>query len=206
MTDSFALFGESRRPWLDADELKSKFLQFSSSLHPDRFHNAPAEEKEKAGQSYSDLNTAYNTLREPKDRLLHLIELEQGKAPSDIQRIPPGTMDLFVEVGQMCRDADGFLKEKPTEVSPMLKLKVMQESMEWTEKLSDLQTKIHALRQSLEKELSLMNAVWEFAPPPGSPERLGKLPMERLEQIYRTFSYVSRWTEQIQERTVQLAF
>jgi curved DNA-binding protein CbpA len=206
MTDSFALFGEPRRPWLDAEELKSKFLLLSSSLHPDRFHNAPADEKEKAGQSYSNLNTAYNTLREPKDRLLHLIELEQGKQPSDIQRIPPGTMDLFVEVGQVCRDADGFLKEKPVEVSPMLRLKVMQESMEWTEKLSDLQTKIHTLRKSLENELSQMNPKWEFAPPPGNPERLAQLPMERLEQIYRTFSYVSRWTEQIQERTVQLAF
>ena len=31
------------------------------------------------------------------------------------------------------------------------------------------------------------------------------LPLDRLEQIYRALSYVGRWTEQIQERAVQLA-
>jgi hypothetical protein len=31
------------------------------------------------------------------------------------------------------------------------------------------------------------------------------LPLERLEQIYRAMSYVSRWMAQIQERVVQLA-
>jgi hypothetical protein len=31
------------------------------------------------------------------------------------------------------------------------------------------------------------------------------LPLERLEQLYRAMSYVARWTEQVQERIVQLA-
>src|SRR6186713_3268751 len=108
MTDSFALLSELRRPWIDAEALKQKFLPLSSAVHPDRTHNAPEAEQQEANQRYAELNAAYNKLREPRDRLLHLLELEQGTKPSDIQRIPPGTMDLFVEVGQLCRDVDAF--------------------------------------------------------------------------------------------------
>jgi len=50
-----------------------------------------------------------------------------------------------------------------------------------------------------------MNVVWATAPAVGEAGRVGALPMERLEQIYRAMSYVSRWTDQLQERVVQLA-
>ena len=36
--------------------------------------------------------------------------------------------------------------------------------------------------------------------------RAAALPLERLEQVCRVFSYMARWTEQIQERLVQLSF
>ena len=39
----------------------------------------------------------------------------------------------------------------------------------------------------------------------GAPERAPALPLKRLEQVYRVFSYVSRWTDQLQERLVRLA-
>jgi curved DNA-binding protein CbpA len=206
MTDSFSLLNEPRLPWLDADALKAKFHQFSAEVHPDRSHNAPETEKLAANGRYAELNAAYNTLREPKDRLLHLLELELGGKPRDIQRIPPGTMDLFVEVGQTCKDVDAFLAGKAEVTSPMLKVKFFQQSMLWTDKLQALQTKINGLRDSLTAELQQMNAVWQNAPAVGSPERAAALPLERLEQVYRAFSYVARWSEQIQERHVQLAF
>ena len=151
------------------------------------------------------MNAAYNTLREPRDRLLHLIELEQGAKPSDIQRIPPSTMDLFVEVGQLCRDVDAFLAERRNVTSPLLKVQMFERGMEWTDKLQALQQRINARRDELATELQQMNAVWDAAPPIGSPQRVAALPMERLEQIYRVFSYIARWSEQLQERNVQLA-
>lgn len=206
MPDSFSLLNEPRLPWLDADALKAKFHQFSAEVHPDRSHNAPEAEKAASNTRYAELNAAYNTLREPKDRLLHLLELELGGKPRDIQRIPPGTMDLFVEVGQTCRDVDAFLAGKADVTSPMLKVKFFQQSMVWTDSLQKLQQKINALRDSLVAELQQLNAVWLSAPAIGSAERAKALPLERLEQIYRAFSYVARWSEQLQERTVQLAF
>jgi hypothetical protein len=36
MQDAFALLNEPRRPWLEAEALKQKFLALSSAVHPDR--------------------------------------------------------------------------------------------------------------------------------------------------------------------------
>src|SRR5688572_31276475 len=163
MTDAFALLNEPRQPWLDAEALKQKFIQFSSEVHPDRTHNAPEAEKQQTNQRYAELNAAYNTLREPRDRLLHLLELEAGAKPSDIQRIPPGTMDLFVEVGQLCRDVDTFIGEKSKVTSPMLKVELFEKGMDWTDKLNALQKQIEAKRTELEAELKAMNLIWQAA-------------------------------------------
>lgn len=206
MTDNFALLHEPRLPWLDPDLLKQKFFPLSAPFHPDRVHGGTDAEKLSANQRYAELNAAYNCLREPKERLLHLIELELGKKPSDIQKIPPGTMDLFVEVGQTCRDADAFLAEKSKVTSPLLKVQLFERGQEWSDKLNALQQKINAKRETLSVELRDLNSEWQKAPAIGSPDRAAALPLERLEQIYRVFSYIARWSEQIQERVVQLSF
>ena len=205
MTDAFAILSEPRRPWLDADVLKARYLPLATAVHPDRVHGASGSEKAAAAERYAALNSAFNILREPRERLLHLLELEAGAKPGDIQRIPPGTMDLFVEVGQTCRDADAFLAKKSTATSPMLKLRLMQEGLEWADTLQGLQNRVNARRDELTAELRAMDAAWDAAPPVGSMDRASALPLERLEQIYRAMSYVARWTEQLSERAVQLA-
>src|SRR5438445_2111306 len=101
MTDYFALLDEPRRPWLDPEVLKARFLALTAEVHPDRVHGATETEKRTANQRYADLNAAYNCLREPKERLLHLLELERGKKPEEVQKIPAGMMDLFAEIGQL---------------------------------------------------------------------------------------------------------
>lgn len=205
MTDAFALLGEPRRPWLDPDALKQRFLPLSAESHPDRVHTAGEEEKQRATARYAELNAAFNVLREPRHRLLHLLELELGAKPKDVQRIPPGTMDLFVEVGQLCRDVDAFMVQRAQVTSPLLKVQVFQQAMDWTDKLQSLQQRINAKRDELAAELRQLNTVWERAPEVGSQDRAAALPLELLEQVYRVFSYIARWTEQIQERLVQLA-
>jgi DnaJ-domain-containing protein 1 len=205
MTDFFALLGETRRPWLDTDVLKARFLQLSTHAHPDRFHNASETEKAQAGQRYAELNTAFQCLNDPKERLGHLLELELGASPRNVQRIPPGTMDLFMEVGQLCRDADAFLAERSKVTSPLLKVQFFQRAMQWTDSLNALQQKVNGKREELVAELLVMNAAWASAPPVGSAERAAALPLERLEQVYRSLSYASRWTEQVQEELVRLA-
>ncbi len=205
MVDAFAVLSEPRRPWVDIEVLKVRFREFSSPFHPDRLNSATPEAQAEASSRYAELNSAYNQLREHRERLPLLLQLESGQPPRDIQRIPPGTMDLFVEVGQACRDCDAFLPRLKAAISPMLKLQIMREGLEWTDRLQQLQAKVNETQKAFETELRNMNPIWESAPAVGDPARAAALPLERMEQLYRGLSYVARWTEQLQERILQLA-
>ncbi|MEQ2006542.1 MAG: hypothetical protein ABMA26_07080 [Limisphaerales bacterium] len=205
MTDCFALLDEPRRPWLDADALKAKFLARSAEVHPDRVHNAPEPARAAAQERYTALNAAFNTLREPKDRLQHLLELESGAKPGNIQSTPAELTDLFFEVGRLCRDVDFFLLEKGRANSPLLKVKMFQRAMDWTNQVNALQQRLNARGGELEADVAAMNEQWAAAPSePGA--RQAALPLARIEQLYRTFSFLSRWTALLQDRVVQLAF
>jgi curved DNA-binding protein CbpA len=203
MTDYFALFNLARRPWLDAESLKPKFYKASAEVHPDRFHGSSETEKRVANQRYVELNAAYNCLREPKTRLQHLLELVSGAKPRDIQQIPPGTMELFMEVGQLCRAVDNFLSERASVASPVLKVKLFERAQEWIERLSAVQKKLTARREGLDTELKTLDTAWDTDPAERS---TAALPLPQLEQLWRDYSYVGRWTGQLQERVVQLSF
>jgi hypothetical protein len=198
--DYFALLNEPRRPWLDPDLLKQKFLALAADAHPDRVHNASEAEKAEVTQCYAQLNTAFNTLAEPKLRLLHLLELELGIKPKDIQTIPAALADLFAEVANDCRNADGFLAEKNQATSPLVQVQLFERGQEWVEKLNGLQRKLNELRGQLVNELKSLDARWISA---DAVSRREILP--QLEELYRLFGYFNRWNNQIQERVVQLS-
>ena len=96
MTDYFALLDEPRRPWLDAETLKQKFLALSAEAHPDRVHGASDSEKKSAQEHYTQLNMAFQTLSNPRDRVRHLLELELGRKPDDLDRVPDELMNSFM--------------------------------------------------------------------------------------------------------------
>jgi curved DNA-binding protein CbpA len=199
MTDNFALLDESRRPWIDPDSLKQKFRALSANVHPDKIHSASEAEKSAAAKQFAELNAAYNCLLEPKLRLLHLLELELGAKPKDIQQIPVALADLFAEVANACRSADTFLAEKNKATSPLLQVQLFERAQEWIEKLNSLQKKLNELREKLTGELKSLDAVWT-AHDAGAHKML----LPRLEELYRLSGYFNRWNGQIQERRVQL--
>jgi DnaJ-domain-containing protein 1 len=201
MTDYFALLNEPRRPWLDADLLKQKFLMLSADLHPDRIHSADESDKTAATKKFTELNAAYNYLAEPKLRLLHLLELELGAKPKDIQQIPTALADLFAEVANSCRSADGFLVEKTKATSPLVQVQLFERGQDWVEKLNALRRKLNELREQLTGELKSLDAQWISADAAARRQILPK-----LEELYRLFGYFNRWNNQIQERIVQLSF
>ena len=199
MTDFFALLKEPRRPWLDADSLKQKFLAQSANLHPDKIHSAGESEKSAAAKQFAELNAAYNCLLEPKLRLLHLIELESGAKPKDIQQIPPALADLFAGIAAVCHKADEFLAGKSKVTSPLLQVQLFERAQDWIEQLNSLQRKLNELREKLTGELKSLDEKWIV----NNSGTRGDL-LKKLEELYRLFGYFNRWNNQIQERVVQL--
>ena len=202
MTDYFSLLDEPRRPWLDPELLKKKFLARSATVHPDRVHSASEEEKRHAQQHYAELNQAYNQLRNPKERLQHLIELETGAKPAQVQQVPPDLMEFFFQVGQLFKQVDAFLAEKSRTSSPLLQVQLFEAGQEWTEKLNALQKQINERQERLMAELKELDAAWMGAT---SEQTNRASSLHRLEELYRLFSYFTRWQSQTQEKIVQLS-
>lgn len=201
MTDYFALLNEPRRPWLDPEALKEKFLAMSAQSHPDRVHSLGPVEQEHAHERYTDLNAAYRCLREPKDRLRHLLELERGAIATEVRQIPADLMDLFVEVGHACRQTDAHLAERGATSSPLLRVRQFEQGQECVEKLEVMRQTLEAHRGSVTNELKILDAAWQKAD--GSSERTALL--DRFEQLCRLLSFYSRWSSQLQERVLQLS-
>jgi DnaJ-domain-containing protein 1 len=197
--DYFALLNEPRRPWLEPEALKTKFLARAAEVHPDKQRAGSDAEKLAANRRYAELNAAYHCLVEPKSRLLHLLELEQGAKPRDIQQIPDALANVFAEVAATCRNADNFLSEKNKAISPLLQVQLFERSQEWVERLRVRQTSLAGWHGKLVEELKLLDAAWVSQ----SGDRTALL--NRLEELYRWFGYFNRWNSQIQERIIQLS-
>ena len=200
--DYFAILGEQRRPWLDPETLKQKFLALSAEAHPDRVHAGGESKKEAAQQRFTQLNQAYQKLRDPKDRLQHLLELETGAPPTQVQRVPAELMDLAMQVGQACKEVDAFLQEKTKVTSPLLQVELFERGQEWIGKLTALRSDTERRTGEIEKELQLLDAGWEETKNPAGTAKL----LVRLESVYRLLSYYNRWRAQLQERITRLSF
>ena len=199
MIDYFALLKQQRRPWLDPNALKDTFLALSGDLHPDRVHDAGVAEKARAQEIYADLNSAYQCLREPKDRLRHLLELKRGGKLEQVQSIPSGLMDLSLEVGQACRQADAFLVEKGKATSALLQVELFERGQERAQELTALVKQLESRRESLINDLKQVDSAWIQG------EVGHDMQLRRIEEIYRLLSYYERWSNHVRERIVQLS-
>jgi DnaJ-domain-containing protein 1 len=197
MTDYFALLGQPRRPWLDAEALKQEFFTRSSETHPDRVHGGTETERQSANQRASELNTAYACLREPRDRLRHLLELELGRKPSDLQEIPDSFASLFMEVASVCREADGFITRQAAITSPLLRAQGVTEVHAWIDRLMVFQRRIAGLQDELLAGLRELDAKW-------SETAARNTLLSELERICRWLGFLGRWQAQIQERMNRL--
>jgi len=199
MTDHFAVLGMPRRPWLDAEQLKETFHRQSAAVHPDRVHAADEADRRHASDAYSALNAAHQRLREPKDRLHHLVQLERGRKPGDMQSIPDDLMRLFREVGQLLRQTETVLAQRQQANSALLKVQVMQQALPQLEQLDALQVQLQERRTGLLEELRALDAAWVK---PDNTQRDELL--DRAENLYHHFGFLDRWTAQMRERLIQL--
>ena len=204
VTDRFALLQQPRQPWIDPESVKTTFHALCAQHHPDRARPGDLAAKKTQTQKFIQLNEAYNCLRDPKERLLHLLELETGQKPQDLQDISPQLIGLFGEVASLCRGADEFLKLKHQAGSAIEKAVLAGQGTLWVEKLQTLGGKIERQREDLYQELESMTPLWATAPG-NRPQRRALLQFDRLEEIYRILSYLGRWKEKISQRITELA-
>lgn len=204
MTDRFALLNEPRRPWLEEEALKTKFLSISSSAHPDKAVTGEVDERKSVEQHYAELNAAYQCLRNPRERLKHLLELELGTKPSQVQSVPGELMDCSLAVAQLCRQVDAFLREKATRTSPLLQIQLFERGQEWREKVERLQGGILQQREELLKDLKALDGRWVSSADHGADDR--KRLLQQLEELSALLGYFDKWRAQLQERLVQLSF
>jgi molecular chaperone HscB len=192
--DPFAVFGLEPGPALDAEALKERFAKLTAEQHPDKFAQAPDAERAEAEARYAAANRAYQTLADPRARLLALYELTRGEKPRDVQRIPPGTMDLFVEVGQACRALDEFLEKKRAATGRLEKAGLAGEELTLQDQLMTLRGKLETLAGTLEGDLAKLDGRW----------RAGDRDLAALEAAYRKYAYLARWRQQLEERELAL--
>jgi molecular chaperone HscB len=126
VTDYFALLGQPRRPWLDMEKLDEKYRELARTTHPDQ---APGEEV----ATFTEVNKAYRTLRDPKLRLQHLLTLE-GRPPSAAAGdIPADLVELFMNIAPALTSGD---EERIKALSDALE-KSLNEALHQLHALSD---------------------------------------------------------------------
>ncbi len=192
--DPFSLFQLEPGPALDVAALKERFTRATAEAHPDKFAQAAAPEQAEAESRYAALNQAYQTLIDPRARLLVLYELTKGEKPRDVQRIPPGTMDLFKEVGEICRELDTFIELKRATTGRLQRAGLMTEELRLQDALTALRMKLEEFSAGVDAEIAALDARW----------RTGDKDLNALEAVYRKYSYVARWRQQLEEREIEL--
>jgi molecular chaperone HscB len=100
-SDYFAMFDLPRKLWIGMDVLEQKFLQLSWKLHPDKFVNSTAEEREISLKRSSELNDAYRTLRDPVARVEYLLAIEGARQEGqNKQQAPPELLEEVFELNE----------------------------------------------------------------------------------------------------------
>ena len=191
--DFFALLGEARRPGLDPERVKDTFHRLSREQHPDA---AAGSGHGDGGEDFARLNQAQGTLRDPRARLRHLLELEYPEVRVAGPAVVPGALaDLFAPVLTLLREIDALLAKKAA--APSVLAKALLARQEWTlrEAAETLLEKLDDLHAAALEELRTFDAAWEPRPPDAA---------ARLVDFHGRFAYLSRWTEQLRERLFEL--
>ncbi len=191
--DFFALLGEPRRPWLDPERVKDRFHALSREHHPDQ---QAAGSNAETDASFAQLNQAQATLRDPKARLRHLLELEHPQIRLSGPATVPATLaDLFAPIHGLVQATDALLAKKSSAPSALAKALLAREEFSLREQAERRLEELETLHAAAVSELQAFDAVWDARQPKSD---------ERLHDLYQRFAYLSRWTEQLRERLFQL--
>jgi molecular chaperone HscB len=106
----FQLFSIPEIYQLDIGLLGENYRGMQVEMHPDRFVNAPEEEKMRSVQRSSALNQAYDTLKDPLKRAGYMLEL-QGLNVEQVSQHDLG-IDLLMEQMNLRESLDKLPKNE----------------------------------------------------------------------------------------------
>src|SRR4051794_7734414 len=118
--DHFARLDLPQQAWIDPELIKERFLSLSGECHPDKARTP--DEREAAERAFKQLNESYNVVRNPRARIVHLLELKEGVAAAHVQSVPLAALEFFAPVAELTKRADELLKQKAAALSPMMKV------------------------------------------------------------------------------------
>lgn len=171
--------GIARTPCVAEDILKVRFHRLGSELHPDV----------KGGDSHAfeELNSAWQTLREPVGCLRHFLELQHPDSLAAATQTPAELAGMFMAIAEFTRAAQKFCPRYASASSPLSK--ALLESERCT-----LRSKREALAHSVDARIhECMNALREDAAEPSN-----------VATILASLVFLSKWSAQLGEFRLSL--
>jgi molecular chaperone HscB len=104
MNNHFQIFDIAPNLDLNSNDLEEKYLELQLQFHPDLFINKSQDKQEKAKISSSNINSAYEILKDPLKRAIHFLEINN----IFIDSIKPDNILLIeiVEIKETLAEAD----------------------------------------------------------------------------------------------------
>jgi hypothetical protein len=174
VTDHFAVLGIPRAAWVDAEELKSRFHKLSAERHPDAAGGD--------GAAFTELNVAWQALREPAGCLRHFLELEHPDALASAGQTPAELADLFMDIAAFRQAAQKFGAKYSTATSPLTKAVLEAERVA-------LRTRLAAITAYVEARTaqSIATLRHDTTQPP------------QLATLLASLVFLAKWTAQLAE-------
>lgn len=197
--DFFEMFNLTPRPYVDQNQLKARFLELSQTLHPDRNLAAGPDAQERILALSAQLNRAYTTLTDTKERLRYLVAEQTDEEPEEAKQVPAEMMELFFEVHDLMQEVDAYLKARRPSASRIV---AALESADPDK--ARLQERIVAMRAQgaervavVDDEILRLDDAWQQ-----QDDRAGLL--ERLGQLADVLSYLGRLHQSLDDKELAL--
>tara|TARA_Y100000385_G_scaffold176425_1_gene182322 strand:+ start:1002 stop:1457 length:456 start_codon:yes stop_codon:yes gene_type:complete len=119
MKNHFEIFNINPRLDLNMDFIEEKYLELQLKSHPDLMINKSPEEQQKAANDSSNINNAYEILKDPLKRAIYFLEINN----IFIDSIKPDNM-LLMEIMEIKEEFEMADKKKREVIKKDLKNKI----------------------------------------------------------------------------------
>lgn len=151
----FELFGLPISFIVDKDALAERYRELQRVIHPDRYANASEQERRLSVQGASQINQAFETLKDPIARgsyllTLHGIEMDAQKETTHDMAFLMQQMELREELAEIRDQADPYeaITDLGTRISKQIKTLVGQMALQFETATPD---QLEEARETLRK-------------------------------------------------------